>query len=47
MEFTNISGIDMPVSRVGLGTWAIGGTFWGGSDEEKSVETILRPWTPG
>ncbi len=47
MEFTNISGIDMPVSRVGLGTWAIGGTFWGGSDEEKSVETILKALNSG
>lgn len=47
MEFTNISGIDMPVSRVGLGTWAIGGTFWGGSDEENSVKTILKALDSG
>jgi len=47
MEFTNISGIDIPVSRVGLGTWAIGGTFWGGSDEENSVKTILKALDSG
>ena len=42
MEFTKIEGINMPVSRVGLGTWAIGGTFWGGSDEADSIKTILK-----
>lgn len=42
MEFTKIAGIDMPVSRVGLGTWAIGGTFWGGSNEKDSIQTILK-----
>lgn len=28
------------VSRVGLGTWAIGGWMWGGSDDDESVKTI-------
>lgn len=41
MEFTEIKGIDIPVSRVGLGTWAIGGSFWGGSDEASAIRTIL------
>src|ERR1700758_1428072 len=27
-------------SRIALGTWAIGGWMWGGSDEAESVETI-------
>ena len=27
-------------SRIGLGTWAIGGWMWGGSDERESVATI-------
>jgi aryl-alcohol dehydrogenase-like predicted oxidoreductase len=27
-------------SRVGLGTWAIGGWMWGGSDEQESISTI-------
>ncbi|NOY22700.1 MAG: aldo/keto reductase [Acidobacteria bacterium] len=47
MEFTKIPGIDMPVSRVGLGTWAIGGTFWGGSDEADSIKTILKALDSG
>ncbi|HKK21691.1 MAG TPA: aldo/keto reductase, partial [candidate division Zixibacteria bacterium] len=28
------------MSRIGLGTWAIGGWLWGGSSEEESVATI-------
>jgi len=28
------------VSRVALGTWAMGGWMWGGSDERESVKTI-------
>ncbi len=47
MEFTRISEIDMPVSRVGLGTWAIGGTFWGGSNEKDSIKTILKALDSG
>ena len=28
------------MSRVGLGTWAIGGWMWGGTDEQESIRTI-------
>ena len=28
------------MSRVGLGTWAIGGWMWGGTDEAESIRTI-------
>ncbi len=41
METTSLPGIDQDVSRVGLGTWAIGGWQWGGTDEQRSVDTIL------
>jgi aryl-alcohol dehydrogenase-like predicted oxidoreductase len=34
------SGIE--TSRIGLGTWAIGGWMWGGSDEAESIATIRR-----
>lgn len=27
-------------SAIGLGTWAIGGTFWGGTDEQDSIRSI-------
>jgi aryl-alcohol dehydrogenase-like predicted oxidoreductase len=40
MEFATIPWTSLRVSRVGLGTWAIGGWMWGGTDEEKSVQTI-------
>ena len=31
---------DLKVSRIGLGTWAIGGWMWGGRDEKESIDTI-------
>ena len=40
MEFADIARTGLTVSRVGLGTWAIGGWMWGGTDEEESVKTI-------
>lgn len=40
MEFTPISGTQFTASRIALGTWAVGGTMWGGSEEEDSVRTI-------
>lgn len=41
MEYTSIHP-DLPdVSRTGLGTWAIGGWEWGGTDERQSIDTIL------
>lgn len=40
MEYTTLPGTDMRVSRIALGTWAIGGWMWGGTDEKTSVQTI-------
>ena len=40
VERTIIAGTGLAVSRVGLGTWAIGGWMWGGTDENESVKTI-------
>jgi len=40
MEFTPISGTEFTASRIALGTWAVGGTMWGGSEEQESVRTI-------
>ena len=42
MEYTQVSDLDMNISRVTLGTWAIGGWQWGGTDERESVDTILK-----
>jgi len=40
MEFSAIAGTPLRVSRVALGTWAIGGWMWGGTDETESISTI-------
>jgi len=40
IETTQIPGTEFAPSRVGLGTWAIGGWMWGGSNAAQSVRTI-------
>jgi len=47
MEFTTLPNIKNKVSRVGLGTWAIGGSLWGGTDEQESISTIHRAFDLG
>ena len=41
MECVTISGTNLQASRVGLGTWAIGGWMWGGT------ERYSPDWTKG
>src|SRR5712672_611230 len=36
----NVGETPLTVSRIGLGTWAIGGWMWGGTDDQESVDTI-------
>jgi aryl-alcohol dehydrogenase-like predicted oxidoreductase len=40
MERAILAGTSLEVSRVALGTWAIGGWMWGGTDEAESIATI-------
>jgi aryl-alcohol dehydrogenase-like predicted oxidoreductase len=40
METAMIPNTALDVSRVALGTWAIGGWMWGGTDEAESIATI-------
>jgi aryl-alcohol dehydrogenase-like predicted oxidoreductase len=40
MEIARIAGTSLEISRVALGTWAIGGWMWGGTDDEESASTI-------
>ena len=40
MEYAKVNGLNREVSRIGLGTWAIGGLMWGGTDEREALETI-------
>ncbi|MFP8490298.1 aldo/keto reductase [Gracilimonas sp. Q87] len=47
MEFTRVSNLDFEISRVTLGTWAIGGWMWGGTNEEQAVDTVLEALRKG
>jgi aryl-alcohol dehydrogenase-like predicted oxidoreductase len=40
MEYVSIPGVERKLTRVALGTWAIGGWMWGGADEKQSIDTI-------
>lgn len=40
MEFTRFGTTDIQVSRIALGTWAIGGWMWGGTDVKDAVRSI-------
>src|SRR5262245_52692208 len=40
VEHASIPDIAIRASRVGLGTWAMGGMQWGGTDDHESVRTI-------
>jgi len=40
METIDIGASGVAASRIGLGTWAIGGWMWGGTDEAEAIATI-------
>jgi aryl-alcohol dehydrogenase-like predicted oxidoreductase len=40
METIRLGQSGLKTSRIGLGTWAIGGCMWGGSDVAESISTI-------
>jgi len=40
MEHTSIADVKIPAGRIGLGTWAMGGIQWGGTDDD---ERTSRP----
>ena len=42
MEYVTMNGLKRDVSRIGLGTWSIGGFMWGGTDEHAAIETIIK-----
>lgn len=42
MEYIQVGDLDFKISRIILGTWAIGGWQWGGTDEEQSIATIRK-----
>jgi Predicted oxidoreductases (related to aryl-alcohol dehydrogenases) len=47
METTSIKGTDLHPTRIALGTWAIGGWMWGGSDDRESIRTIHQALESG
>jgi aryl-alcohol dehydrogenase-like predicted oxidoreductase len=47
MERTDIPGTSLRVSPVAIGTWAIGGWMWGGTDEAESIATIQAAFEHG
>src|ERR1700675_1591260 len=47
MELTDIPGTSLRVSPVAIGTWAIGGGMWGGTDEAESIATIRAAFERG
>jgi aryl-alcohol dehydrogenase-like predicted oxidoreductase len=40
MEYMKFKSLNREVSRIGLGTWSIGGWMWGGTDEQEALRTI-------
>jgi aryl-alcohol dehydrogenase-like predicted oxidoreductase len=46
-ELTQIPGTSLKVSPVAIGTWAIGGWMWGGTDEDESIATIRAAFEHG
>ena len=47
METIKLHNLQQPVNRIGIGTWAIGGWMWGGTDEETSVKTLRTAFDQG
>jgi len=47
METIKIPGLLVNASRIGLGTWAIGGWMWGGSEESEAISTIHAAFDNG
>jgi aryl-alcohol dehydrogenase-like predicted oxidoreductase len=47
MKRTGIAGTSLKVSPVAIGTWAIGGWMWGGTDEAQSIATVRAAFEHG
>jgi aryl-alcohol dehydrogenase-like predicted oxidoreductase len=40
METIKMHNVTPEATRIGIGTWAIGGWMWGGTDEKESIKTL-------
>ncbi len=47
MEFTQAADTGLCPSRIGLGTWAMGGWMWGGADDDAAIATTARAFDAG
>jgi len=47
MEYRQLGKSDLKVSVITFGSWAIGGTMWGGADEAKAVDAIRAAFDMG
>jgi aryl-alcohol dehydrogenase-like predicted oxidoreductase len=47
MEYVRIADTDIKASRIGIGTWSIGGREWGGTDENQAKKTLLKALEKG
>jgi len=47
METTQLGTSDLRVSRIGIGTWAMGGWMWGSADDASSLQALLRAFDLG
>lgn len=47
MEYQQLGNSSLQVSRIGLGTWAIGGWLWGGTDDEAAIQAMLAALDQG
>src|ERR1700753_2988083 len=47
MELAGVPATSLKVSPVAIGTWAIGGWMWGGTDEAESIATIRAAFDHG
>lgn len=41
MELRKYGNTDIMVTPVGLGTWVMGGSWWGGSDKADCIKTVV------
>jgi len=47
MEYINLGQTDLKISRLGFGTWAIGGFGWGKINDADSIIAIRKAWDLG
>jgi len=47
VEYAQLGNTSIQVTRIALGTWAMGGWLWGGTDVDEAVRAIHAAWDMG